>query len=109
MLVTLDNLQAGLNIDLTDPNGQTLSTSLVTAATGYLEKALGFPLEERQEVAYFDGPDQCLRPPLGALVSALILATWSDRKSVSGDAASRWSIGPASRITLRRVAGRTMT
>lgn len=42
-LLTPEDIQAALNIDLTTPNGQTLATSLIAAATSSIEQMLGFP------------------------------------------------------------------
>ncbi len=45
LLIPTDT-QAALNIDLTDPNGQALATSLIASAVAYVEGAVGYPLEQ---------------------------------------------------------------
>lgn len=46
MLMTLDDLQSALNVDLTDPNGQTVATNLITAVTQAFAHYVDFPLEQ---------------------------------------------------------------
>lgn len=74
-LLTPEDIQAALNIDLSTPNGQTLATSLIAAAVAYVEQAVGYPLEEAETVTYFDGDDYRLWLPTSAPVNNLVLST----------------------------------
>lgn len=71
------DIQAALNIDVTDPNGQTLATSLITAAAAYVEAALAYPLEEKQVVTYFDGEYPRVWLPTMAPVTNLTMAAYT--------------------------------
>lgn len=77
MLITLDDLQSALNVDLTDPNGQTVATNLITAAQAEAEAILGFPLEARLVTTYFNGEDRHLWLPTAAPVSDVQIATYN--------------------------------
>lgn len=72
-LLTYPDLQEALNIDLTDPNGQTIATSLISAAVSQVEKALGYPLEQSSVTEYFDGSSNQLWLSTAAPVSELVL------------------------------------
>jgi len=67
--MTSTDIQAALNIDLTDPNGQALATSLISSAVAYVEAVLGDPLEERAGTEYFEGGLSRLWLSTGAPVS----------------------------------------
>jgi hypothetical protein len=53
-LLTYNDIQESLNIDLSNPNGQTIAGELISAAVAYAESVLSFPLEEAQVTEYFD-------------------------------------------------------
>lgn len=76
-LLTYLDIQAALNIDLTDPNGQALATSLIGSAVAYVETLLGFPLEETTQTKYFNGEFNHLWLPTAAPVSGLVIATYN--------------------------------
>ncbi len=81
-LLTPTDIQAALNIDLTDPNGQALATSLIAAAVAYVESALGFPLEATTQTKYFNGEFNHLWLPTAAPVSDLVIATYNSSTHV---------------------------
>lgn len=76
-LLTPEDIQAALNIDLTDPNGQALATSLIVSAVAFVETALGYPIEQRQQVTYFDGEYPHVWLPTGAPVSDVVIASYN--------------------------------
>lgn len=76
-LLLPEDLQATLNIDLTDPNGQALATSLIATSTTFVSKYLGYPLEQSSQTTFFDGEFNRLWLPTGAPVSSLIMATYN--------------------------------
>lgn len=77
MLITTDDLQSTLNLDLTDPNGQDTATTLIVSATAWLAKAIGYPIEEATVTVYFDGDHQLLFLPTNAPVSNLVLDSYN--------------------------------
>lgn len=77
MLTTTDDLRSTLFIDLTDPNGQDTATTLIEAATAWLSKAIGYPIEETDVTEYFDGAHQLLFLPTNAPVSNLVLDSYN--------------------------------
>jgi hypothetical protein len=85
MLLTYDDIQSALNIDLTDPNGQALATSLIAAAVAYVENALGYSLEEAETTEYFDGEFNRLWLNTTAPVSTVTLAQYNSITSAYDD------------------------
>lgn len=76
-LLTPEDIQASLNIDLTTPNGQTLATKLIASAVAYVEQELGYPLEARTQTTYFDGEYPRMWLPTVAPVSDLTMAAYN--------------------------------
>lgn len=76
-LLTYNDIQEALNIDLTSPNGQSLATSLIAAAVSYAEQVVGFPLEAATVTEYFDGESNRLWLNTSAPVSNLTLAQYN--------------------------------
>jgi hypothetical protein len=77
MLVTYTDIRKALNIDLTDPNGQSLATSLINTAVAYAEAQVGHPLEEATVTGYFDGEFNRLWLHTAAPVSNLVITTYN--------------------------------
>lgn len=94
MLITTDDLQSTLNFDLTTPAGQTTATTLIKAATAWLSKAIGYPIEETSVTQYFDGSQQQLWLNTGAPVSNLALSTFNPYTSAY-DSVDAGSIRPS--------------
>lgn len=76
-LLTSDDIQSTLNIDLTDPNGQDTATTLIVSATAWLARAIGYPIEEATVTEYFDGAHQLFFLPTNAPVSNLVLDSYN--------------------------------
>jgi hypothetical protein len=76
-LLTPDDIQQALNIDLTNPQGRDLAASLIKAAVAYVEAQLGFPVEARQVTSYFSGEYPLVWLPTAAPVQDVTLATAS--------------------------------
>jgi hypothetical protein len=76
-LLTPDDIQDSLNIDLTDPEGQLIAESLIAASQEWLSSQLGYPVEEREVTKYFDGQYHHLWLPTAAPVSNLVLSTYN--------------------------------
>ena len=79
-LFTYEDVQAQRNIDLTDPNGQELTTNLIEAATAWVSRYVGYGIEQAERIHYFSDGCEHVWLPTNAPVSALALAT----KTVSG-------------------------
>jgi hypothetical protein len=76
-LLSIDDLQAALNIDLTDPNGQAIATDLIAAAVAWVERTVGYHLEAESRTSYFDDGRCQLFLPTAAPVSDLTLASFN--------------------------------
>jgi hypothetical protein len=74
-LLTFNDIQSERNIDLTDPNGQVVATSLIAAAIAWVERTIGYMLEAAATTAYFSEGHRDLWLPTSAPVSAVSLFT----------------------------------
>lgn len=78
-LLTFDDIQAALNIDLTNPNGQERATDLIEVAIATAEREVGYPLEQTaDQVAYFEDGQPRMWLDTKAPVSALTIATYDE-------------------------------
>jgi hypothetical protein len=79
MLLTPEDLQPTLNIDLTDPNGLAIATSLIEAVQALLSSpaVLGFSIETSVVTTYVTPDSNRVWLPTGAPVSDLAVATLS--------------------------------
>lgn len=77
MLLTYQDLQSALNIDLTDPNGQELATALIAAAQALFSGPLylTFPIEASSVTEYHDGGLSRYWLNTSAPVSSLVAAS----------------------------------
>jgi hypothetical protein len=77
MLLTYQDLQPALNIDLTDPNGQELADSLIEAAQALFSGPLflNFPIEQSEVNEYHNGGVQQYWLNTTAPVSDLVAAS----------------------------------
>jgi len=99
-LLTPEDIQAALNIDLSTPNGQTLATSLIAAATAYIEQAVGYPLEEAEVTTYFDGEDYRLWLPTSAPVSNVSVATYNRLTHVYDELSAQYNRHSGNQVLL---------
>jgi hypothetical protein len=79
MLLSYQDLQPALNIDLTDPNGQALADSLIAATQALLSSPLylGFPMEAGQATEYRSNGQSLVWLSTTAPVSAVSAALFN--------------------------------
>jgi len=76
-LITPEDVQTKLNVDLTSPEGQAVATSLIDAAVAWVEGQVGYPLESASLTTYFSDGYCHFWLPTSAPVSDLILSTYN--------------------------------
>ena len=88
-LFTYTDLQPRLNIDLSDPDGQTLAATLIGAVQGWASQVLDFPVEEAETTEYFEDGQNRLWLNTGAPVSELTIqirgSVTSSYETISSD------------------------
>jgi hypothetical protein len=88
MLLTYQELQSALNIDLTDPNGQALADSLIEATQALISGPayLGFPVEQATTTEYRSEGNSLVwlttTAPVSNVVASIYNSTSSDYDTV---------------------------
>lgn len=83
MLLTYQDLQPALNIDLSDPNGQDLADSLIAATQALISSPayLGFPIEAAPVTEYRSEGNSLIWLDSTAPVSSLVAAAYNHTSS----------------------------
>lgn len=72
-LISFEDVQEERNIDLTDPNGQVVATKLIEAATAWISRYVGYPIEQDTHVYYYTDGYRKLWLPTKAPVSSVLI------------------------------------
>lgn len=89
-LLTYDDIQVSLNIDLTDSNSQAAATTLIAAAVAHISNQVGYPIEQASQTVYFDGEFNRLWLPTKAPVSSLAVATYNTLTNTYDDISAEY-------------------
>jgi hypothetical protein len=77
MLFIYDTIQCERNINLTDPQGQTIATSLIAAACARASSLVEYDIKSSSRNAYFDDGNQKMFLPTAAPVSAVTVSKYN--------------------------------
>ncbi len=76
-LVTFAEIESERNIDLTDPQGQAIATTLIAGLTAAVAKYVGYPIEAAAKTEYFDEGEALIYLGTKAPISSLEIAFYN--------------------------------